>query len=341
MVSPGDASPGDGAAEPEADETERGEEVVAERVGERSLTVLAAPLNVMVLQALRDGPLRLAELRQETGLPAQTTLRGHLASLIELGLVEKQPTKQVPYSVETVLTPMGRDLVGVASRLRSWLERAPDGPIALDSGAAKGVIKAFVDGWGSSMTQCLASRPMSLTELDLDIANLSYPALERRLSSMRMAGLVEPRPGVGVATPYTVTDWARRGVTPLVAASRCEARHLGDEAARATQADVEATFILAMPLVELPASASGSCRLDVIDNGTAVPESGVTVIVEAGRVVSCTPGSDPDADASVSGSAETWLEAVGGGEPERLVLGGGEELAGRIVGGLHAALLDG
>ena len=41
------------------------------------------------------------------------------------------------------------------------------------------------------MMRALAARPMSLTELDSGITELSYPALERRLSSMRIAGLVE------------------------------------------------------------------------------------------------------------------------------------------------------
>jgi len=35
---------------------------------------------------------------------------------------------------------------------------------------------------------------MKLTELDSSIPSLSYPALERRLSSMRIAGLVEAQP---------------------------------------------------------------------------------------------------------------------------------------------------
>lgn len=338
MASPSDVPPSDGAAEAETDRAEPDRDGLEYRVGERALTVLAAPLNVLILQALADGPLRLAELRQATGLPAQTTLRGHLVSLLELGLVEKQPTQQMPYSVENRLTAMGRDLLGVASRLRSWLEKAPGGPIALDGGGAKGVIKAFVDGWGSAIVQGLAARPMSLTELDRGISDLSYPALERRLASMRMAGLVEAQPSSGSATPYTVTAWARHGVTPLVAASRCEARHLGERAAPVKQTDVEAAFMLAMPLVELPPGASGSCRIDVVGTGAGVPRTGLTVAVESGEVVSCVAGADPDAGTFAAGSAETWLAAIGGGDPGRLSLGGGGELAGQIVDGLHTAL---
>ena len=61
---------------------------------------------------------------------------------------------------------MGEELLDVAGSLDSWLQKRPGGPISLDSGAAKGVVKAFVDGWGSSVVSTLATRPMSLTELD-------------------------------------------------------------------------------------------------------------------------------------------------------------------------------
>lgn len=341
MVSPSDASTGDGAAEAEAVGTEEGAGQVGFRVGERTLTVLATPLNFMILHSLADGPMRLAELRRATGLPAQTTLRGHLASLTEIGLVEKRPTQQMPYSVENELTPMGRELLDVAKRLEEWLEKAPDGPIPLASGGAKGVVKAFVDGWGSTMMQGMAARPMSLTELDRGIADLSYPALERRLASMRMAGLIEARPSRGAGTPYTVTDWARRAVTPLVAASRCETAHLGDRAAPVTHADVEAAFMLAMPLVGLPADVTGSCRLEVEADGADMPEPAtVTVTVDGGRVVSCEARPEPAAGSFAAGSADTWFAAVGEGDPEKLRLGGGRELAAAIVGGLHAAFAD-
>jgi DNA-binding HxlR family transcriptional regulator len=70
--------------------------------------LLATPLNFHVLHALDGEPMRLAELRQATGLPAQTTLRGHLKGLEGFGAVAKRPTNQMPLAVENRLTPMGR-----------------------------------------------------------------------------------------------------------------------------------------------------------------------------------------------------------------------------------------
>jgi DNA-binding HxlR family transcriptional regulator len=262
------------------------------RAGGKALSVLAVPLNLLVLQALSARPMRLAELRKATGLPAQTTLRGHIASLSDIGLLRRRPTDHVPYAVENALTGMGEEMLFVASRLEAWLLQAPDGPIALESSAAKGAVKALVDGWGSRMIGALAERPMSLTELDREIAELSYPALERRLSSMRIAGLVAACEGRGAGTPYGVTEWARRGVAPLVAAGHCERVHMRRETMPLTTADIEATLMLALPLVQLSEAVSGECQIEVrATPGLVAEPTGVRITLDRGQVASCSPAS--------------------------------------------------
>lgn len=311
------------------------------RAGEQILTVLATPLNVMILRALARRPMRLAELRQATGLPAQTTLRGHLTSLAEIGAVTKRPTTQMPYAVENELTPMGEEVIDVAAHLEHWLQMAPEGPIPLESGGARGIVKAFVDGWSSTMLRGLAARPMSLTELDRLIPELSYPALERRLSSMRMAGLIESCPGTGGGTPYGVTEWARRGVLPLATAADCEGRYLGEGAPAVTRIDIEAAFMLATPLVGLRSESNGLCRLEVQaprDQSREAVE--VAVAVEAGRVVSCGSGGAVSSGTYASGSAGRWFKAVKEGTAELLSFGGVPQLGVDLVNGLHAALVS-
>ncbi len=308
------------------------------RSGGQALTLLAVPLNLLILRALDEGPMRLAELRKATGLPAQTTLRGHILSLGEIGVLSKRPTEQMPYAVENGLTSMGRDLLAVADRLEAWLGGAPEGPIPLESAAAKGAIKALIDGWGSTIMRSLAGRPQSLTELDSIIPGLSYPALERRLSSMRIAGLVEAQPSRGIGTPYAVTSWARRGIVPLGAASRCESLHMRDRTAPLSQSDIEAAFLLATPLVGLPAGVSGSCQLLVEQHATTV--AGVRVEVECGEVVSCVSELEPAPGTYAVGSIATWFHAVEEGRADRLRLGGGKQLVEGLVRGLHTALND-
>lgn len=311
------------------------------RAGERALSVLATPLNLMILRALAERPMRLAELRQATGLPAQTTLRGHLASLAEIGVLSKRPTQRMPYAVENELTPMGWNLLEVADGLEAWLARAPGGRISLEGGGAKGVIKAFVDGWGSTMMRGLAARPMSLTELDRLIADLSYPALERRLASMRMAGLIEACPSSGAGTPYAVTDWARRGVVPLAAASHCERVHMRRRAAPVTQTDIEAAFLLATPLVGLPSSTAGRCQLEVEAPASAARgRAGVSVTVEAGKVVACDSELAASPAAYAVGSSARWFSAVSDGTLNLLRFGGRRRLAEGLVSGLHTALTE-
>jgi DNA-binding HxlR family transcriptional regulator len=228
----------------------------------------------------------------------------------------------------------------VAERLEAWLAEAPRGPISLEGGNAKGVIKAFVDGWGSTMMRGLAAGPMSLTELDCLIADLSYPALERRLASMRMAGLIEARPSRGAGTPYGVTDWARRGVAPLAAASRCERVHMKRRAAPITQTDIEAAFMLATPLVGLAPTVAGACQLEVEAPASAVRRpAGVSVRVEGGRVVSCDSRLEPSPGAYAVGSTAMWFRAVKDGTPTLLRFGGRRQLPEGLVAGLHTALM--
>jgi DNA-binding HxlR family transcriptional regulator len=330
-----DPIPEDGAAEAVTDPSRS-----QVRAGGRALSLLATPLNHQVLQALAGRPMRLAELRKVTGLPAQTTLRGHLSNLSDLGVLTKRPTRQMPYAVENELTPMGHELLDVAGQLEVWLRQAPDGPIPIESGTAKGAVKALIDGWSSTMMRALAVNPLSLTELDSVIPDLSYPALERRLSSMRIAGLVEARKGKGVGTPYTVTDWARLGVGPLASASRCELIHMGWGVAPVAEIDVEAAFLLATPLVGLPKDVAGSCQLEVEPSPGFVPRStGVQVTIEQGKIVSCVSRLDPDPPAYAVGGVADWFNAVRHGKTDELRFGGIRDIAEKLVGGLHSTFV--
>jgi DNA-binding HxlR family transcriptional regulator len=310
------------------------------RSGERTLALLSTPLNLLVLRALSERPMRLAELRQATGLPAQTTLRGHLGGLEEIGALAKRPTQRMPYAVENELTPMGEELLLVADALDTWLQRSPTGPISLESGAAKGIVKAFVDGWGSAVVSTLATRPMSLTELDREIAEFSYPALERRLSSLRMAGLIEAQSAKGSGTPYALTNWARRGVRPLAAAARCERVHMGGRAAPVTEADIEGAFLLATPLVDLPDGSSGTCQFEVEATQGLHKQSGVRIAVEHGKVVACECGLGEDRSSYAIGTTTKWFTAIKEGALDELRFGGGKQFAESLVRAMHVTLMS-
>jgi DNA-binding HxlR family transcriptional regulator len=249
----------------------------------------------------------------------------------------------MPYTVENELTDAGRGILGVADLLESWLSRAPQGPVAFGSEPAKGAIRALVAGWGSTILRALASRPLSLTELDSVIPDLSYPALERRLSAMRAARQVEAIPAAdSQAKPYTVTAWTRQAVGPLVAAGRCECEHLAEATEPLTRIDIEAAFLLAVPLVELPASASGSFLLAVGNTGgdeSVERLTGVDVRVEGGEVVSCVSRLEPEPVTWATGTVDDWARTILDGRVEGLSLGGADvELARTVVERMHVAV---
>lgn len=310
------------------------------RAGAHALSLLAVPLNAEILIALADGSRPLIEVRREAGSPPQTTLRGHLRRLSELGIVERRREHGFPGSVDYELGAAGRDLLEVSRVLEGWLAEAPEGPLELGTTAAKSAIKALVDGWSTSIVRALAARPLSLTELNRLISGLNYPSLERRLGAMRLAGQIEARPGQSRGTPYAVTGWLRRAVGPLIAAARWERRYKPPGAAPLGRIDIEATFLLSMPLLQLPVDRSGSCSLGVElsssgDNSGLV---GVGVQVRDGRIVSCVSQLRGEAQAWVSGSVSTWLHGVLEEDTERFEIGGDYQLATAILDGLASVL---
>lgn len=310
------------------------------RSGAQTLLLLAAPLNVSILRALTDGPKQQSELRRETGSPAQTTLRAQMKHLVEIGAVEKRRRNRFPGVLEYELTPPGRQLLFVIDVLERWLENAPGEPLPLGGNAAKSAIKALADGWSTRVLRALAAGPLSLTELDGVIASLSYPALERRLAAMRLAGQVERRRSNERGTPYAVTGWLRQGVAPLVAAMRWERSHLAASTNAISRLDAETAFLLTLPLLLLPRDLSGACRLAVEVPDDKRQLAGVVTGIERGAIGFCSTRLANNADAWALGTPAAWLGALIEEDSDRLELGGDLHLARALLDGLHAALFD-
>ncbi|HEV7769980.1 MAG TPA: winged helix-turn-helix domain-containing protein [Solirubrobacterales bacterium] len=314
------------------------------RAGARVLNLLANPLHGRILRAHKAGPLRATELSEKTEWPAQTTLRAAVSKLRRFGLLERRQLAGMPYGVATELTPVGQEVLFVADMVERWLDKAPQGPIPADSDAAKGAVKALAAGWSSTMVRALALEPASLTELDRRIPEISYPSLERRLSRMRATRQVEPASVDGRGTPFEVTDWLRYSVAPLCAAGRCERRHMREETAPITPVEIEASFLLVLPIAPLPESASGTCILSVRPEAGEHGEenhsaAGVTVEVKDGVLVSCRPELPDEAPVWALGDPMAWLNAVIDGHHEGLRFGDTTpQLTADLVNGLHLAL---
>jgi len=313
------------------------------RAGSHVLSLFANPLTARILRAHLDEPLRLSELHEQIGWSPHTTLRASVNNLRKAGALEKGDGSSKPSAANT-LTPAGKEMIDVADAIERWLEFAPGGPIPPNSEEAKGAIKALAGGWNSTLMRALANQPFTLTGLDRLIPHVSYPSLERRLTRMRATGQIEPVEAADRGTPYVVTEWTRRAVAPLCMAGRCERRHLPDTTAPITAVEVEASFMLSMPLAPLPESASGACMLAVQTEDEEAEEqgtdlAGVTVEVKGGQVVSCATKMKQNPPTWALGSAENWLDVVIDGCIGQLRFGGARpQLALDLVHGLHFAL---
>lgn len=310
------------------------------RAGSYALSLLANPLKVHVLEALNGDPKTLIDLRRAVGSPPQTTMRGHLRTLVEIGVVERRRQNDFPGSVDYALTRVGRDLLRVGEVVRAWLALAPEGRIELGTVAAKSSINALVAGWSSTIVRALAGRPLSLTELSRLISSLNYPSLERRLGALRLSGQVEAHPSRARGTPYGAGEWLRRAVAPIAAGIRWERQYLPTTTAPVGRIDAEAALLLAVPLLSLPSEHSGLCRLTVeIRNAGGEPRlAGVMVGVRDGVVSSCTSRLEGRADAWASGSLDSWTGAIMEDELSRLEIGGNHPLARAVVEGLNRSL---
>lgn len=310
------------------------------RSGAQTLVLLAAPLNVPILRALSEGPKQQLELRHETDLPAQTTLRAQLKRLDEVKAIEKRRRNRFPGVLEYELSAAGRDLLLVADTVERWLGRAPGGQLPLGGNAARAAVKALAAGWSTTMLRALAASPLSLTELDRIIVSLSYPSLERRLAALRLAGQVEAQASNGRrGTPYRVSAWAREGVGPLTAAARWERRHRPHHSPPIGRIDVEAIFLLSVPLLSLSEDVSGSCRMAMELPGSDGPRlAGVVVGIEKGRVVSCTSRLQGTVDAWALGTTTAWLEAMVCADTASIESSGDGRLARILLESMHRAL---
>lgn len=311
------------------------EQKASPRAGATALTLLSAPLNVSILRTLEEGPESVIDLRKKVGSPPQSTMRIYLRTLNGIGAVERSQEARFQGTVRYTITPGGKALLGVAETVQVWLQAAPEGPIELGSPAAKSAIKALVEGWSSNIIRVLAARPVSLTELNRLIPKLSYPSLERRLTAMRLVGLVEARRGARV-TPYAATEWLRRAVATIISASEWEREYASELTPPLGRLDVEATFLLAIPLIVLSPDVNGEVRLAVeVQRGASPVFAGVLVRVKEGEVTSCVPGLDGEAQAWVSGAPRSWLRRISKGEKDHLEVGGDSPAARAVLEGLH------
>jgi hypothetical protein len=121
--------------------------------------------------------------------------------------------------------------------------------------------------------------------------------------------------------------------------------HLAAVTEPLTRIDIEAAFLLSVPLVDLDVTRSGSCLLAVttVTAKDAKPEdrlTGVHVEINGGDVASCVSRLEQEPRTWALGTVESWVDAILEGNVGGLRIGGAEaQLAEAVVGGIHASLL--
>lgn len=237
-------------------------------------------------------------------------------------------------------TPKGSDMVAVVFALRHWLETRPGGPHpnpSSDPDSGPPMI-SLICGWSSTVIHALAMEPLSVAELTRTVEIADRATVKEVLEGMVRFALAEALPGQG-ETRYTLTEWGRSGIAPLIASTRYERLYPAAFSLPPDVLDVEAAFRMALPLLALPAGLRGRSRLGVWIPGGEPTMAGATVEVEGGRVASSTPLLDESPDTWVTGLPVHWCEAIM--DPsvvEKLASDGDEELNGALLQALHERL---
>lgn len=240
-----------------------------------------------------------------------------------------------PYS-KARATPKGIQFLFVVSTLERWLRDCPAGPLDL-SEEASSAIASLVCCWSATVTHALAALPLTLPELHRAVGILDYETVEEHIEAMERDGLVEVRSSAG-ETRYSLSEWMRAGISPIIAAARYEAHYPEADVAPPDILDVEAAFQMALPPVLLAPDLRGSCRLGVQIPGGEPLMAGATAEVGRGRVLSSSALLEEDPENWVTGSPLDWMEAVIDPSTGRLKSGGDAELAEALIEGLHETL---
>jgi hypothetical protein len=255
----------------------------------------------------------------------RTEERAGASALLDLPTAERPPTAERRVALAV---------------LESWLKVCPAG--ALDIGRkSEPVLAALAGGWASSTIHAFAAGPQTITEATAAVGRPDREsAVAERVQAMQDVGLLTDAPASGAddAERIEATDWLRRAIGPLAAAARLEAAEACG-AAPIDELDVEAAFLLALPLVTgLPEEMSSSCQLTVTVPGRRPRLAGVAVLIDQGEIASVSPDLTLWSDTFASGAALDWIDTLIDPSAAKLDVSGALEVPLALLTGLHEQL---
>lgn len=313
------------------------------QAGGRALLLLADPVSVSIVRKLAAGPLENSELLDRIGFVSRSTYFERIRDLEELSLLSRTRRDDVPPVAECQLTTHGERLLPVAARLEAWLADAPAGPLKLGEAYATTTVKALAVAWGSTLLRWLAEQPRTLTELEPLVHIFGYRKLERIVRDLVKGGLVERTASQDRLSPYGVTEWARWSAGLLASAMRWERHEIAKRSASVSSMEAEGVLLLGLPLIELPAEASGTCAL-IVDADAPREEGlgGAIVRLIEGRPISWRAVGEAEreaiareADSWVRGPTLAWLGTHTNAPGAVLRSGGDADLAKMVMAALR------
>jgi len=230
----------------------------------------------------------------------------------------------------------------VAEQLERWLDGCPDGPLELGADAEP-ALAALLDGWCSTLIHAFAAGPLTVHDALAAIDGLEDPACGEQLAAMEIAGLLSPcededGEDVDGEMRLAATAWLRHAIAPLAAAARLEFQLPQGEAAPIAPLDVEAAFLLALPLIGLPEELQGTCRLTVPVTGQRPELAGVVVLIEDGEIASISTDLTIDSSNFTTAPPGAWIDTLIDSEAAAVTWGGDPRFALSILHGLHEKL---
>ncbi len=232
-------------------------------------------------------------------------------------------------------TSKGELFLAVGLVLERWLRSCPDGPLRIGPEGAD-PLAALVCCWSATVTHALATEPVTLPELAAAVP-LDDETTEEHLDALLRNGLAEADGGGGEPR-YTPTAWLREGIAPLAAAARAETLFPEEDVDPPDILDVEASFQLTLPLLQLPPDLRGTCRLGVQIPGGPPLIAGATAQVEGGYVVTSSTLLEQEPETWATGTPRDWLDTLIDPAAARVEAGGDVELAKILVESLHEKL---
>jgi hypothetical protein len=325
-----------------APESGDGEGGFRARAGALTLLYLASPMERSILLAMLAEAATGADFMDEVDVPdPEDPVPLEIIAdpyLVEPADPDADPNAPIGWDTKLRPSQAGKDLLFVGSVLERWLRDCPEGPIELGPQAGP-ALSALLGGWSSTVIHALAGEPSTVAQITEAIGILDYDVVDERIREMLGAGLVGTLGEDTEGARFGATDWLRTAIAPLAAGARQELCHPLEDTAPIAALDVQAAFLLTLPLIELPEDLAGACSLVVdLEEGVRGSPTGVTVEVDEGRVVSCDVRLEEWVDAWATASAGDWLEAVIEGDVAGIRGGGDRHVSGALLEALHETL---